>query len=1348
MSGAILKYVWLTAAAGLLVMGAGAAGGENDAEWEKRAGVAVGVQRARSSVNPKDVPGLTLWLDAAKGAAADADRRIAGWADQSGKGNDLAQPNAAKAPSVSPNAINGFPVVTFEGEEKAGRFIKRDSFALPGGAATLVVVCRHTAEKSWESMLSYGNWSMEMKGLRSLARPKAGEGWEKRAEVYASTGGILGKGFVILSATIDGGKPQMELFVNGAKAGSGGKPFSIPASGQLVVGSPQACFNGEIAELLLFDRVVAPAELAGVEEYLKSKYGLAGVSRVNPLASMLPFAYYPGRRQLEAAFDLRAFLEKAKKDPPKEKVKEAEVAVYALKGDKALAKDKIPLDGQGRGQALFDIPDLPDGEYRVEFKVGGIVVPADKTFTRKKFEFEGCQYGKERKVYPPFTPVEVKGNQVSVVDRTYTMNAFGTFDKIMSRGRDVIATPIRLRAETAKGEVEWKPGKVVGKVEHPDLAVFEGSAVSVLGTLASRTSVEEDGCAKVEWTLEPAKDAPEITRLWLEVVWADTQAAQFHYVGNDSMRHNYAGNTPRGGKIVWELDQGWVPCAWHAEPGPEDGEIWNAFDIRHWTKGSKDNFCPYVWLGAEDRGLCWFAGDLREGALSPERPTQTLAREKGNVVLRVDLVNVPLLLDAPRRFEFGLQASPAKPMPPDWRRRPVNGGGGCCVVCWGGYYCNDKYPDNRDFSIVDKILEERKTGKVDEAWWKEKDAARVFKPLKVLESEEWLKAMNWFRPPWIKVAYIEEHVFHPRTEEYAVFRDEWSCDDFERYAHFNWPPQGDAFWLDKPTKEQPSTVWSTGNAKPVAPSVVDFCVFYANEWLRRGINVYFDNMMPYQLRAAHLSDGHAGPRSMIWEQRAYYKRVWKRAQELYASGVVAEPVEFIGHVTNTQTIPMNAWLTATLDLEQPYRSDPKRKNQFKGQEGWMSDGDAYRLPFPPDYTRTMTLSRVVGAIPHAMFPLRNTGDYRGKIDKWPDHVCLSDWGMYRVHEIRGGGQGGTGRLVQMYHTVWQAYGYGAPDVEVLNYWADEPAIRCANDAVKWIMLRRKGAPHALLLLQSYGEKSETAPLAFPKTAALLDIESRETLSTDASGALAVAMPEDYGTRMFYVADAAAELPPALKPGPDVMFAADFDTGLRPDMTYSEMWVWNQKDTPVRIAPDSKNPRNLLLQLFPAHPARQNVPLSLPDDVQKDGRYELSLKFRIPETPKETGRQPLLGIHYHSPKGMEGCSFEVHLDAPKDGAASFLVTPIKAAVDGKGVEVRKGTADLTAAPATPADLEWHALRLRVDGTSSAVSIDGKLAADGGHEALTAGRLLLSSAGSHKGGLVPCVEIDDVTVKKLE
>jgi hypothetical protein len=100
--------------------------------------------------------------------------------------------------------------------------------------------------------------------------------------------------------------------------------------------------------------------------------------------------------------------------------------------------------------------------------------------------------------------------------------------------------------------------------------------------------------------------------------------------------------------------QGWVPTIWHKEPGEGMAVIWDSTQIHHWTASNRDNFCPYVWLGAEQRGLCWFGDDELGYVNDGRQPVQTLRREGGKVVLRVWIIQQPTPSDHPRRIRFGL----------------------------------------------------------------------------------------------------------------------------------------------------------------------------------------------------------------------------------------------------------------------------------------------------------------------------------------------------------------------------------------------------------------------------------------------------------------------------------------------------------------------------------------------------------------------------------------------------------------------------------------------------------------------------------------------------------------------
>ena len=463
---------------------------------------------------------------------------------------------------------------------------------------------------------------------------------------------------------------------------------------------------------------------------------------------------------------------------------EAPFRVVESHSGRQVAAGVLKLDAAGRGQARFKLGDLPDGEYAVEYNLAGIPVRLPQTFTRIKFPWEDNTLGKDHEVFPPFTPVQVKGTSVSIVDRVYRINALGMFDSCQSQGRELLTSPMTAVVRAGGKELAWTMETVAGKVLFPDLAEFASSAQTEAFQLAVKTAVEEDGCCRVEWTLMPGAKPAQIEWLELVIPLKESEAPLFGWSAQDSMRHHYWGLVPPAGNIVWDTEQdkapAWVPAVWSLGKGgpPPDGRVWDSARNRHWTPGNRDPFVCYVWLGSEERGLAWFADRPGQFAGPPDQPRQIVCREPGRVTLRVRVIQQPTLIREPCKLVFGLQASPTKPLRPDWRTHPVPGGGGLPVVPWGGYYCSSKYPDNRDFAVVDQIMRmatefseedearrrsEKKPSLEDEikAELKKIDSQRLWKDLKLFGSEDWYgSTLMYFvsQARWKKCcAYVEEH---------------------------------------------------------------------------------------------------------------------------------------------------------------------------------------------------------------------------------------------------------------------------------------------------------------------------------------------------------------------------------------------------------------------------------------------------------------------------------------------------------------------------------------------------------------------------------------------------------------
>lgn len=784
-------------------------------------------------------------------------------------------------------------------------------------------------------------------------------------------------------------------------------------------------------------------------------------------------------------------------------IAQAPFRVLDSRSGKEVAKGVLKLDGAGRGQGRFPVGDLPAGEYAVEYSIAGTAVRLPQTFFREKFPWEGNTLGKGHDVFPPFEPVKVDGATVRVVDRAYRVNALGMLDSVLSQNRELLAGPMTVTVKAGGRDAALRPGAVSGRVLHPDQAEFTGSASGEALSISARTLVEEDGCCRVEWTIAPGPKPAPVDWMELAIPLKEEEASLFGWSAQDSMRHHYWGAVPPRGAIAWDTEQGkaptWVPASWTKTegPAPADGRVWDSTRNLHWTHGNQDPFVCYVWMGSEERGLAWWADRPGQFAHDGRSPIQLVCREPGRVVLRVRVIQAPTVIEKPRKLVFGLQASPTKPLRPDWRTHPVSGGGGLPVVCWGGYYCSSKYPDNRDFAVVDQIMRmalEFREGLEGEVRKKiqEIDAKRIWRDVKVFGDTDWATAQTWFMGTarWKNcAAYVEEHGTYVRMPEWQVFQDEWASHEFNRFQE------------------------GEGSGGVIAPSYHDFAVYYQNEYMRRGVSLYYDNSMPRQESNPFSLDGERDCAAGLWGLRDYYRRVWKQLKRLERDKVPPLPVDFTIHLTNCKILPMHTWSTNLLDLEQPYR---------KGK------------PFPPDYTRAMTSGRQIGTIAHGMYPLANYNDYReAATGKWTEEQALADWAMYQVHEVRSNHWADWRSEWKQWKSFRDALvkaGYGREKARVVNYWKPEaPVAVRGGPETTWIAVvpPPDAAPNGVLgavLLQSYAENGAKAAVTWEGAKALVDHRTRKASAP--GGRADVDLPGRFGTALLW-----AVTDPAAAPGP-------------------------------------------------------------------------------------------------------------------------------------------------------------------------------------------------------------------------
>ena len=227
---------------------------------------------AQANQLPKE-DGLVLWLDAGKGITSPVNGNpVSMWEDQSGNGNHAEQATASFQPTYITNELNGNPVVRFPGGEKYLRHspILTDSY-------TAFYVLKLT-ESAINKVYYYHAGDVNAGDLGFFAETmNKGEGWGSAGNVDTSVTVRTSEFYPTpLDWRIHTHQPEA-LYKDGVEVVYG-REQDVYDGGLTDIGSRSdhltLFFVGDIAEILVYDRILTVHEREMVEAYLNAKYDI------------------------------------------------------------------------------------------------------------------------------------------------------------------------------------------------------------------------------------------------------------------------------------------------------------------------------------------------------------------------------------------------------------------------------------------------------------------------------------------------------------------------------------------------------------------------------------------------------------------------------------------------------------------------------------------------------------------------------------------------------------------------------------------------------------------------------------------------------------------------------------------------------------------------------------------------------------------------------------------------------------------------------------------------------------------------------------------------------------------
>ncbi len=240
------------------------------------------------------VKGLALWITAEDGITADAQGHVSQLVDRTGNFT-LTPPNGSMGPAQIAKALNGHAVLRFTGSES---LYSPDSF---GNALdhdlTFIIVALGTAPADAEQFALYLGQNVDAHYNRSFSHYK-GDVLLEGQFVGCYGEPVLRNIFLVEGAALNAARNRTtfyrdgkEIMTSGLALENHGARFEPVSDGVTLGAAPTNLFGwqGDIAEALVYDRELSPAEVKTIWTALSAKYGLHAAGAAPPKP--------PGRNQ-------------------------------------------------------------------------------------------------------------------------------------------------------------------------------------------------------------------------------------------------------------------------------------------------------------------------------------------------------------------------------------------------------------------------------------------------------------------------------------------------------------------------------------------------------------------------------------------------------------------------------------------------------------------------------------------------------------------------------------------------------------------------------------------------------------------------------------------------------------------------------------------------------------------------------------------------------------------------------------------------------------------------------------------------------------------------------------------
>ena len=233
-----------------------------------------------ASGTPLPLADLGLWLKSDSGTRARGGS-LDFWQDQSGRGHSVVQPAAAAQPQLISDGLGSRPTLRFDG---AAQYLDVPAFMSARTQAEAFVVLRVATARLTTDGSVWGLGQSPDHGARyPTSQGQLQDDFASTATYFLESVSTLLDQFHLYNVASQ--QDCWMAWINGALAAErAGNTYAAPDNptlGASLQGTP-SYFGGDIAEVMIFDRVLTTEERDSVGGYLSQRYGLASSTPAAP----------------------------------------------------------------------------------------------------------------------------------------------------------------------------------------------------------------------------------------------------------------------------------------------------------------------------------------------------------------------------------------------------------------------------------------------------------------------------------------------------------------------------------------------------------------------------------------------------------------------------------------------------------------------------------------------------------------------------------------------------------------------------------------------------------------------------------------------------------------------------------------------------------------------------------------------------------------------------------------------------------------------------------------------------------------------------------------------------------